>query len=195
MEQQIKDRYSPQVLLDAMRLYGITDDRIRPLHAFESFIYEFSSGTDSFILRLAHSLRRDKPLIYGEVDWINTLAERGVSVARAVPSPQGNLVEEVPDGRGGQFLVTAFVKALGRSPWDLGWTPYLYEAHGRLLGSMHVLARSYRPADLAWRLDRVTAVVGRLAHYPVAFQQWRAVPRDRICAVFQATYKHHAARP
>ena len=86
-----------------------------------------------------------------KVDWINYLAERGVSVARAVASPRGNLIEEVPDGRGGQFLVTAFAKALGRSPWDLGWTPCLYEGHGRLLGSMHVLARSYRPADPAWR--------------------------------------------
>ena len=151
MEQQIKDRYSSEVLQDAMHRYGITEDRIRPLHAFESFIYEFSAGENSFILRLAHSLRRNKSLIYGEVDWINYLAERGVPVAKAVASPGGNLVEEVPDGRGGQFLVTGFAKALGRSPWDLGWTPALYEAHGRLLGSMHVLARSYRPADPAWR--------------------------------------------
>lgn len=181
MEQQIKARYSPEVLQDAMRRYRITAGRIRPLDAYESFIYEFSRGPESYILRLAHSLRRSKPLIYGEVDWINYLAARGVSVARAVPSPQGNLVEEVPDGRGGHFLVTAFTKAPGRSPWDLGWTPSRYEAHGRLLGSMHALAQSYQPADPAWRRPEWDAplfdFVGRYlpASESIAHEKYAAV--------------------
>ncbi len=84
MEQQIKDRFSDGVVREAMRRYGIADGQIRPLDAFESFIYEFERGSDPFILRISHSLRRSAALIQGEVDWINYLAAGGVSVARAV---------------------------------------------------------------------------------------------------------------
>ena len=31
------------------------------------------------------------------------------------------------------------------------WTPTLYETYGRLLGSMHALAKHYQPAELAWK--------------------------------------------
>lgn len=151
MEQQIRGRFKETILREAMRRYGITDDQIRPLNAFEGFIYEFERQARPFILRIGHSLRRSEALIQGEVDWINYLAGHGVSVARAVPSESGNLVEAVEDGLGGQFLATAFIKAKGRRPWEAGWTPAGYEAYGQLLGSMHALAQSYRPGDPAWK--------------------------------------------
>jgi Ser/Thr protein kinase RdoA (MazF antagonist) len=150
MDQRIRDRYSDSILHEAMQRYGIASNQIRPLDAFESFIYEFDRDAGAFILRVGHSLRRSEALIQGEVDWINHLAAGGVSVARAIHSGAGQLVEAIDDDQGGQFLVTAFVKALGQSPWDL-WSPALYETYGRLLGGMHALATRYRPADPAWR--------------------------------------------
>jgi Ser/Thr protein kinase RdoA (MazF antagonist) len=84
-------------------------------------------------------------LIHGEVDWINHLARGGVSVAKAIPSESGKLVEVIEDRQGGQFLVTAFVKAEGRNPWDAGWTPARFETYGQLLGKMHALAVNYQP--------------------------------------------------
>jgi Ser/Thr protein kinase RdoA (MazF antagonist) len=150
MEQQIRDRYRPAILQEAMRRYGISNDQIRPLDAFESFIYEFERAEKAYILRISHSLRRSQALIQGEVDWINYLAERDVMVARAVCSEAGQLVEAIADGLGGNFLVTAFVKAQGQSPWEL-WTPTLYETYGQLLGRMHALAKSYLPTQAAWR--------------------------------------------
>ena len=150
MEDQIRRRYTPAVLQEAMRRYGIAPEQIRPLNAFESYIYEFERDQGAYILRLSHSLRRSEDLIQGEVDWINYLAASGVSVARAVPSPGGQLVEALDDGRDGQFLATAFVKARGERPWDL-WTPALYEAYGQLLGRMHALAEHYRVPRPAWK--------------------------------------------
>jgi len=150
LEQQIKDRFNDIILHEAMRRYGIADGHIRPLDAFESFIYEFERGPEAYILRINHSLRRSAALIAGEVDWINTLAAGGVSAARAVRSESGELVEAIADGQGGTFLVTAFVKAQGQPPWDL-WTPALYRSYGQLLGSMHHLAQHYQPAEPAWR--------------------------------------------
>lgn len=150
MDRRIKDRYTDAILHQAMARYGIGPDNIKALDAFESFIYEFQRGPDPYILRIGHSLRKSENLVRGEVDWINYLAEGGVSVARAVHSERGNLIEAVDDGQGGQFLVTAFVKVNGEKPWNL-WTPTLYETYGQLLGKMHALAENYQPTNPLWK--------------------------------------------
>ncbi|HNS03157.1 MAG TPA: phosphotransferase [Anaerolineae bacterium] len=150
MDRLIKDRYNDTILQEAMRRYAITDDQIRPLDAFESFIYEFERDAHAYILRIGHSLRRSESLILGEVDWINYLADGGVSVARAIPSEASKLVELIEDQSGGAFIATAFVKAQGQAPWDL-WTPQLYETYGETIGRMHTLSKSYQPGQVAWQ--------------------------------------------
>jgi Ser/Thr protein kinase RdoA (MazF antagonist) len=96
-------------------------------------------------------LRRSAALIHAEVDWINYLAVGGVSVARAIHSERGQLVEAIEDDLGGSFLATAFIKAQGKPPYKAGWTPALYETYGNLIGKMHALTRRYQPADPAWQ--------------------------------------------
>lgn len=150
MDQLIKDRYNGSILQEAMRRYGITNDQIHPLDAFESFIYEFERDSHAYILRISHSFRRSESLVLGEVDWINYLAEGGVSVAKAIPSESGKLVEVIEDQWGGAFLVTAFVKARGQAPWDL-WTPKLYKSYGEMIGQIHTLSKSYQPNQAAWK--------------------------------------------
>ena len=150
MDGQILARYNDTILQEAMQRYGIPKDQIKPLDAFESFIYEFEREGEGYILRIGHSFRKSEALIQGEVDWINTLARGGVSVARAIPSANGKLVEAIDDGGGGQFLVTAFVRAMGQPPWDAGWTPARFETYGQLLGKMHALAIDYQPARV-WK--------------------------------------------
>lgn len=150
MDQLIKDRYNDTILQEAMRRYGITNDQIHPLDAFESFIYEFERDSHAYILRISHSFRRSESLVLGEVDWINYLAESSVSVAKAIPSESGKLVEVIEDQWGGAFLVTAFVKARGQAPWDL-WTPKLYKSYGEMIGQIHTLSKSYQPHQAAWK--------------------------------------------
>ena len=41
MDGQIISRYNDSILQEAMQRYGIAKDQIKPLDAFESFIYEF----------------------------------------------------------------------------------------------------------------------------------------------------------
>ena len=145
MDQQIIARFNDSILQEAMRRYGISEEQLKPLDAFESFIYEFERGGQDYILRIGHTFRKSEALIRGEVDWINYLARGGVSVARAIPSANQKLVEAINDNQDGQFLVTAFVRAVGQPPWDAGWTPSRYENYGRLLGKMHALAVDYQP--------------------------------------------------
>ncbi|MCP4198367.1 MAG: phosphotransferase [Proteobacteria bacterium] len=154
MEKRIRDRYNDTILQQAVACYAISPNHIRLLDGFESYIYEFERDDGEFILRIGHSFRRNKNLVLGEVDWINYLAAAGVSVARAIPSQSGQVVEFIDDGRNGQFLVTAFIKAPGRPVWEAGWTDALYKTYGRLVGRMHALSKTYAPADTAWTRPR-----------------------------------------
>ncbi|MBE0686356.1 MAG: phosphotransferase [Anaerolineaceae bacterium] len=144
MEQRIKDLFNEDILHEAMQRYGIVKDEIHILDSFESFIYEFKNKTGEYILRISHSIRRDEALIHGEVDWINYLADHGISVARSILSLHGNLVETIPDQNVGYFLATAFVKAAGTPPWGR-WTPNLFESYGELIGQMHALTNQFQP--------------------------------------------------
>ena len=191
MDGQIIARYNDSILQEAMRRYDIAKDQIRPLDAFESFIYEFEHGGTDYILRIGHSFRKSEALIQGEVDWINYLARGHVSVARAISSESGNLVEAIDDRQGGQFLVTAFVKAPGQKPWEAGWTPARFENYGRLLGKMHALAVNYQPLPAwkrpEWDDSTMQFIELYLPEYEViAHQKYRSVlehiytlPKDR----------------
>jgi len=150
MDQLIKDRYNDSILQDARRRYGIAQNQIHSLDTFENFIYEFEHDSQAYILRITHSFRRSESLVLGEVDWINYLAEGGVSVAKAILSESGLFVERIEDQLGGSFLVTAFVKAQGHAPWD-SWTPELYESYGQMIGRIHTLSKHYQPNQSTWK--------------------------------------------
>jgi Ser/Thr protein kinase RdoA (MazF antagonist) len=158
MDKAIRDRYSDAILHEAMARYAITADRLEPGDGFESFIYRFQREAGPAILRVTHTLRRSAEQIHGEVDWINTLAAGGATVAGALLSARGELVEEIDDGQGGYFLVTAFAFAPGRPPGEVGWTPARYERYGRLIGLMHALTKDYAPPAPAWRRPSWPAV-------------------------------------
>jgi Ser/Thr protein kinase RdoA (MazF antagonist) len=151
VEKRIKERYSEDILKQAMDRYAIAADRISLLDGFESYMYEFERDGALYILRIGHSIRRTEALIHGEVDWINYLAANGAPVAGAVASGNGRLVESIDDGSGGCFLATAFTRAPGRPPVRDDWRPAMFETYGRLIGRMHALSKDYEPGDPAWR--------------------------------------------
>lgn len=189
MDPAIQARFSPAILDEAMTRYGIRADTIRLLDGFESFIYAFAKDGEDFILRLGHSGRRSPALIHGEVDWINYLARGGASVARAVDSARGNLVEEIADGHGECFLTTAFCWAPGRPPQAAGWTPELFATYGRLIGRMHALTRAYTPGDPAWRRPAWDDDVLQTALRELA-------PDEQVAAAaYRAAYDHVAKLP
>lgn len=192
MERRIKERYSDNILQEATRRFGIADGQIRLLDGFESFMYEFEKNESSYILRIGHSLRRNVALIQAEVDWINYLAAGGATVARAVLSERGNLVEGVDDGQGEQFLATAFIKASGGPPAQDVWNARLFERYGQLIGRMHALSKSYEPPRPEWRRphwnDAEMLEVDRLLppsewrvleRYHELMERLATLPRDR----------------
>ncbi len=191
MDKAIRDRYSDDILRQAMQRYDIAAGDIEAGDGFENFIYRFRRGGERFVLRVTHSLRRTPDLIRGEVDWINYLAAGGATVAGAVLSARGELVEEIDDGQGGRFLATAFAHAPGRPPGLDDLSAARRRAYGQLIGRMHALTQAYTPADPAWRrptwIDHTAAEVAALlptgdaairARYDALAAEVGALPRD-----------------
>ncbi len=152
MESRIRDRYTDDVRREAFGRYGVADDDARALDGFESFIYEFARGGDSYILRVGHTLRRSADLVRGEIDYINYLADGGAAVARAVPSSTDRLVEPIPDGAGDSFLATAFTYAPGSGPHGEAQAFAIAEEYGQAIGRMHALTKTYEPPASGVRL-------------------------------------------
>jgi amicoumacin kinase len=151
MDPEIASRFHDGLLQQAMERYAITSESIQKLDGFESFIYQFERPDGRYILRIGHSSRRSPDLIRGEVDWINYLARGGASVARAILSERGHLVEPLDDLHGGQFLCTGFVHAPGGAITRERFTDGLIHNYGRLLGRMHSLAKRYTVTNPAWK--------------------------------------------
>jgi Ser/Thr protein kinase RdoA (MazF antagonist) len=143
MDRNVKTRFNDELLGSILRRYTASPDGAKPLDGFESFIYEYSHAGKDYILRIGHSLRRDKPLVLAEVNWINHLADGGARVARAVQSLNDNLVETIDDGHGDDFIAASFVKARGTQLAGDAWTPELIEEYGRTLGKLHALSKNY----------------------------------------------------
>jgi Ser/Thr protein kinase RdoA (MazF antagonist) len=192
VDPKIAERYNDDILHEAMQRFGIAKDRLRLLDGFESFLYEFQRDDGDFILRVGHSLRRTPEMIAGEVDWINFLATGGAGAARAILSQDGKLVEAVDDGRGSQFLATAFVKARGGPPRREMWNETFFEAYGRLLGRMHALSKTYTPGSPTWRRpewdsDGNMTIKAHLSpeereirvRFETLMQHLQALPKDR----------------
>lgn len=153
MEPRIKSRFNDEILNEILTRYDIDRTNLDELDGFESFIYEYRKDGNSYILRIGHSNRRPGNLVQAEADWINYLVDGGVGASRALPSSLGNLVETVDDAEGENFVATAFEKAPGKPPHEIGWNEERQLAYGRLIGRMHTVTKSYIPTTPGCRRE------------------------------------------
>lgn len=151
MNQQTQQLLTDEIQAEMAQRYGLAPAEVKPLKAFENFMYEFERGGRGYILRLAHSSHRTPELIQGEAEWMNYLAQNGVACPEVVLSKKGQLVEIIPAGDGSHFMATAFTKAPGRHATTEDLTPALFEEWGKLLGKIHRLTKNYAPSSPAVR--------------------------------------------
>jgi Ser/Thr protein kinase RdoA (MazF antagonist) len=147
MDKQSRALFNDSILHEALQRYGSQVDTVVSLDGFENFIYEIQVAGQPRILRIAHSLHRTPAMVAGEIDWINYLADHGVSVPRALPSLQDRLVEVIPAADGSEFSAVTFTKAPGKRAGREDWANGLPKALGQLLGRMHALTKEYRVPD------------------------------------------------
>lgn len=131
---------------EACSRYGITVDELTTLSQTQhNFVGSYGRGGNEFILRITKESHRPFRVVMGEVDWINYLSEKSISVSIPVPSVRGQLVEKIEIDN--YVTVVSFVKAEGRPPTDddlLKSGDHIREM-GRLMGQMHVATKGYAP--------------------------------------------------
>ncbi len=146
MEATVKSQFNQEILDRALSRYGIDPSEAEELDAFESFVYQCRHQGKDRILRISHSRRRPWESIAGEIDWLNYLFDRGMTVCRAVPSKSGDYCEILSDERE-YFTAAVFERALGQPSNPEIWRPPLFEAMGAMMGRMHALTQAYKPGN------------------------------------------------
>lgn len=146
----IRDRFTDAVAQEAARRYGIPAEQLKKFGGFESFVYEFERDGKGYILKITHTIRRSEAYLMGELDWLNFLADKGVPVARSVPSPAGRLIERIEDGDGAWLLI-AYERAPGHRATADEWDAELFQEWGRIVGQMHRLTQSYQLSNPAYK--------------------------------------------
>jgi amicoumacin kinase len=128
------------------------------LRRVENFVYSCSD----VIVRITESAHRSSSELEAELDWVDYLARRGLTVARPLPSRHGRLVERLAD-----YGVCVFRRAPGKPPREAAdFAPHRLRLWGAYIGRMHRLTRDYRPSPgitprRAWNLDEALAVARR----------------------------------
>ncbi|MEW6413543.1 MAG: phosphotransferase [Candidatus Zixiibacteriota bacterium] len=141
-----------KVLSEASKRYGMAPDSLKRLGSFESFVFEYRYQDTDQILRVTPGSHRQATAIKGELEWVNYLADNGVSVCRGLPSKNGSLVEVIeldtidsdPDAF---YSVVSFTKAPGRRAIKEDWNEKLFTNWGQVIGRMHALTKNYQPSD------------------------------------------------
>lgn len=134
-----------KVLAKAGEIYGFT--KFQFIADAENYVYEIVKDNQAYILKITHTIRRTPEYILGEMEWLHHLTKGGLSAAKPIPSLNGRDVEEVPDGKGGAFLLRVYEKAPGRKVEESDWNGTLFYELGKYTGNMHRLTKSYRLSD------------------------------------------------
>jgi Ser/Thr protein kinase RdoA (MazF antagonist) len=157
------EKIADRILKEAANRFGVGVGKLMKLHDsvkivegwrfIEKSLHQYERDGRYFILRLTHPLYIDFKLIPGELDWVNYLADHGVSVSRAITSKNGELVEIIADGDS-SYAAVSFVKAEGREivfddPNE--WNNDLFVRYGRTIGRMHALTKRYAPRGRSLR--------------------------------------------
>lgn len=140
------EKNEERILGAASAGYGVPVESLKKLGSFESLVYEFEMDGVSFILKLTHDIRRSEKQIAGELDWVDYLDTYGLSVCKAVPSLEENLIEVI-DLDGSCFFAYVFRKAEGRHSRPDDWTDEMISEWGRVTGRMHALSQRFGFSD------------------------------------------------
>lgn len=143
------EKNEERILSAAAAGYGVPADSLKKLGSFESFVYEFEVDGVSFILKLTHDIHRSESQIAAELDWVNYLDTNGLSICKAVPSEEDNLIEVI-DLDGSCFFAYVFRKAGGRQSRLDDWTDEMLSEWGRVTGRMHALSCKFEFSDKAY---------------------------------------------
>ena len=140
------------VLEQIARLYKTPIQDLKPEGGFDNLFYSYTFDGKEFFIRIKSNINLDKrsySQIRAEVNWINFLAENGISVSKPQKSQHNNYVETLASNNG-LYQVVSFEKAPGRYinfSDQREWNSNLWERMGDIVGKMHKLSTVYHPVN------------------------------------------------
>jgi Ser/Thr protein kinase RdoA (MazF antagonist) len=147
MDRISKDLFNSKcILLQIAQKLNLKEDNFRLINDVANFVYSFEKNGKSYILRVTHSSRRTIKQIEGELDWVQYLADRNVSICNAVNFGNGNIVGKI-ESEDSYFSYVVFDKIEGRSTTIQEWNSDLCRRWGKVMGKIHKLSKDYTPRD------------------------------------------------
>jgi Ser/Thr protein kinase RdoA (MazF antagonist) len=140
---------SESLLAQGASLFGTQPSALQSLGGIDGAVYAYQRDGAGFILKFVPTPPDRVPLARAKWDFADYLARNGVSVARPVPSSDGQLIE-ILEKDGTSYVVFASEQAPGQhADWRQGKeaNDRVFEAWGRVLGRMHALTKSYAGGD------------------------------------------------
>ncbi len=159
---------------------------IRLIRDRENHVYEMLTPGGRAALRLHRAGYQSPEAIRSELWWCAELAKAGLPVPAALPSGDGRLLVDLPDGRRASAIAWMDGEALGEAakpnPRPLARVLELYEALGALLARVHrATDRLSLPPDFTrprWDRDGLVGedpLWGRFWEHPAATPDQRAM--------------------
>lgn len=187
---------SDSVLQSGARRFSVNTATLHLLGGMDGVVYGYKRDGALFVLKFTPTPAERIPTLRAKLDFVSYLGAHGVSVAKPVPSVDGELIEVIDAGSHAPpdtlYAVTSSERAPGEQAFKAGeWNDRLFEEWGRVIGQMHRLTRHY-DEQRTWP----DGLVGNWEAEHQSFAQWceddavrdqwlvlgdqlRALPRDR----------------
>lgn len=131
-----------ETLLSVVKNIGGNPSSLKLLGGFSNGVYEVNIDNIAFVIKFYLASQRERPLIKGELDWVNFLAQNGMNVAKPISFKDDYYIKGITE-RGLSFYYVLFEKVTGKFIDKENWDESLIEIWGQCMGRMHNLAKKY----------------------------------------------------
>lgn len=158
----IEKYFTPQVISDITKSFGIKFSDLKLLRDNVNLIYAYRKSGNKFILRITHSSVQKLEELQSEVDWLHFLQQNDANVSAPIEALNGNLIEVVNSGDT-YFTATAYTEAKGKKIDRFNWNEPVFKEIGRVTGQLHRITKDYKPGNhVIPRSDLVETEVARV---------------------------------
>jgi len=141
MDKQIEQFPSPRALDTLAEKWDLSD--ITFVRKMENIVFSCQSPSGKVYLRLTTPLRRKKPEILAEIQWIEHLAKSGLHVPKIISDKEGQKVVSITDGTQ-HYEAVVFSEIKGEHPKEeTVITPQFLQKLGAIMGKMHEASIGY----------------------------------------------------
>jgi len=130
--------FTDDILKEICGKFGLPPENASLIKEDSNLIYDCGES----ILRISHSAIRGREVILTELEWMQYLLSKEVSVVGIIPSQGGHLLESV-EGASCYFTAVLFVKVIGSKISKPTWKEPLFIELGCLAGRIHRVSKHY----------------------------------------------------